>query len=274
MTLRAALFTDEYEALGALTGQTREELIAEHGLHEGPRELWLAWDGDRVVGLMQPWLRPDGRRTLYFGPCDAAAYPLLADRVPGEAITMVDGAERERLAALTAAGFAPLRTEDRYSIPIRPLDAPVPAGLRLISAADTELERLMALDCALREDVPGADGWQPDPDWFREETYESPFFDPATYLVALDGERYVGLVRIWIGPRPQPRLGLIAVLPDYRRRGLARALVSQAFAPLVARGETEAIAEADRGNEASTTLLAQLGAVVTGSDVELHRAAR
>jgi ribosomal protein S18 acetylase RimI-like enzyme len=83
----------------------------------------------------------------------------------------------------------------------------------------------------------------------------------------------VGLVRIWIGPRPQPRIGLVGVLPAYRHRGLARALIAQAFAVLVARGETEAIAEADRENKASTTLLAGLGAVVTGSEVELHRTA-
>ncbi|WP_370452685.1 GNAT family N-acetyltransferase [Kribbella sp. VKM Ac-2568] len=36
---------------------------------------------------------------------------------------------------------------------------------------------------------------------------------------------YAGLVRIWNGPRPLPRLGLIGVLPAHRRRGLARALV-------------------------------------------------
>lgn len=32
----------------------------------------------------------------------------------------------------------------------------------------TELEPLMYLDCALRQDIPGADGWLPDPKWFRD----------------------------------------------------------------------------------------------------------
>jgi hypothetical protein len=54
----------------------------------------------------------------------------------------------------------------------------------------------MGLDCALREDVSGSAGWQPDATWSREETYDSPYFDPSTYLVALDGEKYVGLGRV------------------------------------------------------------------------------
>jgi GNAT superfamily N-acetyltransferase len=68
-----------------------------------------------------------------------------------------------------------------------------------------------------------------------------------------------------------PRLGLIGVLPGYRRLGLAKALIAQAFDVLLARGAAEVTAEADRTNTASTALLAQLGGVVTGSDVELCR---
>jgi ribosomal protein S18 acetylase RimI-like enzyme len=232
---------------------------------------WLAWDGDRVVGEMEAWERPDGKCSLEFGPCTPEAYPLLATQVPGVVLTMVDAADQAAVDSLSGAGFKVVRIEDRYSIPVRSVEASIPQGLRVISAADTSLELLMALDCALREDVPGSAGWQPDADWFREQTYDSPYFDPSTYLVALDGERYVGLVRIWNGPRPIPRLGLIGVLPDFRRLGLARALIARAFEVLLARGATEVTAEADRTNTASTTLLAQLGGVVTGSDVELWR---
>jgi ribosomal protein S18 acetylase RimI-like enzyme len=270
MSLRAALFTNEYEPLGALTGQSRDELIAEQRNHDG-RDWWLAWDGDRVVGLMQPWLRPDGKQALFFGPCAPGAHALLAAQIPGSVVTVLDTAEQAALDELANAGFTTVRFEDRYSIPVRPFDAPVPPGLRIISAADTELERLMALDCTLRDDVPGSAGWQPDATWFREETYDSPYFDPSTYLVALDGEKYVGLVRIWNGPQPLPRLGLIGLLPAYRRRGLARALISPAFSALLARGATQTTAEADRSNVPSTTLLASLGGTVTGSDVELCR---
>jgi ribosomal protein S18 acetylase RimI-like enzyme len=268
VTLRTSLFDGEYEALAAWTGQTTDEDDS-----EALRDLWLAWDGPQVVGTMTPWLRPDGRRTLYFGPCAPSAYPALVARVPGECYTMVDGSDTAAMDQLAALGFLPERSELRYSIPVSLLDAPAPTGLDIISAARTDLEPLMALDCALREDVPGSDGWQPDPVWFRQETYDSPAFDPETYLVALDGEEYVGLVRIWIGPRPLPRLGLIAVLPAYRRRGLATALIGQAFAALHARGEKRVTAEVDAGNTPSNTLMTGLGGTVTGSDVELRRAA-
>jgi RimJ/RimL family protein N-acetyltransferase len=195
---------------------------------------------------------------------------VLAAQVSGTVLTMVDTADEQAVDTLAVAGFTVVRFEDRYSIPVHRLNAPVPDGLTLISAADADVEALMLLDCALRQDVPGSDGWQPDLERFREETFTA-FFDPAAYLIAVDDDRYVGLVRVWNGPRPVPRLGLIGVLAGYRRRGLARALIGAAFEPLLARGATELIAEADRTNLASTTLLARLGGVVTGSDVQLVR---
>ena len=192
--------------------------------------------------------------------------------VDGECFTAVDAGDRDAIEALTAAGFGPHRREDDFSIPVRRIDAAIPDGLRIVTADATELEPLMLLDCALREDVPGAEGWQPDPVWFREETYDSPFFNPLTYRVALDGDDYVGLARVWLGPRPIPRLGLIGVLTPYRRRGLARALIAAAFGPLAERGETTVSAEADATNAASQALLTGLGGKITGGTVELRRA--
>jgi GNAT superfamily N-acetyltransferase len=272
VTLTAAPFDGEYEALGALTGQTRAELAQEAEQGE-LQDLWLAWDGPRLVGSMKPWLRPDGRHTLYFGPCEPAAYPALLSQVPGGCYTMVDGADTTALNQFAALGFLPERSELRYRIPVSVLDVEPLVGLAIVSAAEVGLEPLMTLDCALREDVPGSAGWQPDPAWFQQETFDSPFFDPEAYLVASDGAEYVGLVRIWNGPNPLPRLGMIAVLPPYRRRGLARALIGQAFAALRARGVREVTAEVDSDNTASNTLMIGLGGVVTGSDVELRRAA-
>ena len=109
------------------------------------------------------------------------------------------------------------------------------------------------------------------PKQFRAETF-SPFFDPATYLVAVDrasGE-YAGLVRIWRN-RAGPRLGLIATLARYRRRGVARALLGQAFAVLAARGDTSVVGEVDDTNVASVSLLTGLGARRYGGNVELIR---
>lgn len=56
------------------------------------------------------------------------------------------------------------------------------------------------------------------------------------------------------------------------RRGPAKALIGQAFTALHARGVAEVIAEADAGNTASNTLLAGIGGVVTGEEIDLRRA--
>jgi len=271
MTLRVTRFVSEYAELAAWTGETEEQLCAREALHEEDRELWLAWDSDRVVGAVHPWLRPDSRSVLYFDRCRTDAYAPLAGVVSGECFTSLPSTDHSALTALTSAGFVEHRREHTYEMPVRPIDAPVPSGVRVITADQTDLEPLMMLDCALREDVPGSEGWQPDPVWFREETYDSPFFDPLTYRVALSGSDYVGLARIWNGPRPLPRLGLVGVLAPYRRRGLARALISQCFEPLVHRGATVVAAEADAADVAAAALLASLDATIVSTTIELRR---
>ena len=77
-------------------------------------------------------------------------------------------------------------------------------------------------------------------------------------------------MRIWRN-RAGPRLGLIATLAQHRRRGVARALLGQAFAVLAARGETSVACEVDDTNAASLSLLTGLGARRYGGNVELIR---
>jgi GNAT superfamily N-acetyltransferase len=79
-------------------------------------------------------------------------------------------------------------------------------------------------------------------------------------------------VRVWNNPKG-PRLGLIAVSAPYRRRGLAKALLSRAFAVLDERGQTVVSAEVDQANVASTSLLEGMGAWRTGDSIELFRRA-
>jgi RimJ/RimL family protein N-acetyltransferase len=102
---------------------------------------------------------------------------------------------------------------------------------------------------------------------------DAPWFDPATYPVAVDtaGEP-AGLARVWRRrDGGTPRLGLVAVRRPYRRRGLATALLHRAFAPLAARGVTEVSAEVDAANAASRALLDRFGTRRTGGTVELLR---
>jgi len=245
-----------------------------------PALTWRALDGDLVAGEVSARLRPDNRWFLYFDTWRADAYPPLADAVARDLgrdlyVTLED-AEYDALEACAEAGFAVHRRESYYRIPTDPAvtglaGAVLPAGLGVLSAADADITRLRRLDDALRQDVPGCEGWRWDAEQFRAETF-SPFFDPATYLVAVDrvsGE-YAGLVRIWRN-RAGARLGLIAMLAQYRRRGIARALLGRAFAVLAARGDTRVVGEVDDTNVASISLLTGLGARRYGGNVELIR---
>jgi len=242
--------------------------------------MWRAVDGELVAGEVRARLRPDNRWFVYFDAWRADAYPPLADAVARDLgrdlhVTLED-AEYDALEACETAGFTVQRRESYYRIPVDPLvtglaGAALPAGFGVLPAADADITRLRLLDDALRQDVPGCEGWRWDAEEFRAETFGR-FFDAATYLVAVDrvsGE-YAGLVRIWRN-RGGPRLGLVAVLRPYRRRGVARALLGQAFAVLAGRGDASVTGEADDTNAAAVSLLTALGARRYGGSVELIR---
>jgi ribosomal protein S18 acetylase RimI-like enzyme len=273
MAVTVTIFTDEYDALSAWTGHPagvlRSDDDADTAGGKAP-DRRLAWDGDRLVGVMQLWHRPDGRTGAYFGshrPEPAAFGPSTA-AVDGELWVNVSGVEQP---LLESAGFAVARRELLYRVPVSRFEAPMPDGLRTVAASTAAAEPLAHLDAALRRDVPGSEDWQVDIDDFNWQTFGDQF-DPELYRIAMDGDRMVGLVRIWAGPRPVPRLGLIGVLRDYRRIGLARALVGEAFAVLVERGVPFVTCEADETNVGSRALLEGLGAQTIGVDVEMRRA--
>jgi RimJ/RimL family protein N-acetyltransferase len=207
-------------------------------------------------------IRPDGRRFVRARE--------LPDLPAGEVYCTVDEADAETLALCERLGFLVNRRESRFRIPTDPApDAELPAGIDVVTADEVDLDRLRLLDDALRQDVPGTDGWRWDEAGFREEFDDA--YDPSTYLVAIadDGE-YVGLVRVW-HKADGARLGMIGVLPRSRRRGLARSLLARVFAVLHERGAREVSTEIDDENMASKALLLPLGARRVGGTVELIR---
>jgi len=188
----------------------------------------------------------------------------------------VDENEKTALRLYRQLGFVVHRRESVYAIPTdhatTSLEVAAVPGIDLVPADQVNERGLRELDDALRQDVPGTDGWRWEEAAFRQETFDPNYFDPATYLVAVErgGGDYIGLARVWNNPGA-PRLGLIAVLPAHRRRGLARALLAHVFAVLHERGVDEVSAEVDDTNLASTALLASIGARRKGGTVELRR---
>jgi ribosomal protein S18 acetylase RimI-like enzyme len=243
-----------------------------------PHRLWHALEDDRVVGRAHLRRRPDDRAFVaadaWREPVTLALLDAVAADVPGDLHTLAGEDDADQLALLASAGYAVLRREDEFVVPLGPALAatagPVPDGVSIVPADEKESDRLARLDERLRQDVPGSAGWVNDPAEFRALTFDQ-HFDPRLYLVAvIDGE-YAGLVRLRRGNRV-PRLGLVGVLRWHRRRGLARALLHAAFVPLVERGIELVSAEADTTNGPAQALLAALGARRTGGSVELRRA--
>jgi len=246
-----------------------------------PGQEWRATssDGD-LAGTLQAWLRPDRRCALFFGPGPHHAWPPLvataAADLRRDLYTEAGEADHAALAALTRAGFTRHRRESTCTLPVAPVvttlaDARLPAGLAAVSARDADEDRLRRLDDAVRQDIPGTDGWRWEPAGFHAETFCDDF-DPETYLIAVDqaSGQYAGLLRVWLNPA-HPRLGCIGILPPYRRRGLAQALLRQVSGVLAVRGLAEVALEIDDTNQASRTLFTTLGARRTGGTVELIR---
>lgn len=231
------------------------------------------------------WSDPTGT-VLHLSDVADDPYAQLVDavlRVRGEDLYVeVDEAATPMLDLLAARGFTAHRREHHYLVPTghpgsgsaEASGTCVPAGFGFRSAAAGDLKRLRELDDALRQDVPGAAGWRNDPVGFAEQTFADPEFDPATYLIAVEESTgvYAGLVRVWVRPGVS-RLGLIGVLPRYRRRGLAIALITRTFGVLSARGQADVSCEVDESNVASNALMAGLGARRVGGAVELLRPA-
>ncbi len=272
-------FIDEYELVAPLLGRSVADL-READAVSPPRARWFAQDGGTVAGVATARLRPDQRMFLRFVVTDPAAYePLVsaADAVLRCAITThVDGSAERDLAALAAAGFEREMVGEVYRVrfdrALRLLRrAWTPTGYRLEAADAVYEDELFALDNALRNLVPGTDGWAGDREAFRQEL-RSPEFDASAYLVAVedDSDRLVGLVRIWRNPSG-PRLGLIGVLPRHRAQPLAAALLKTALTAAAGWGFDELISETSPANPHTYPRLRRMGAVPVGSFVQLVR---
>lgn len=221
---------------------------------------WQALDDDRVIGRGEVFERPDGRSFLSIDVWREDAFGRLAEAMlpvlPRPLYTVVDEADTELTARWRAAGFSVRRREWECLIPTRP-----PSGVPVITP---EAEPLAELDRVIREEVEAGVGWREMP----AELLDPGVGDPSNYAVATKSGRYVGLIRV-TQVRRLPRIGLIAVRADERRRGVARALLGHALGSLHARGIATASAELNEANTAALALFDGFGARRVGSNLEL-----
>jgi ribosomal protein S18 acetylase RimI-like enzyme len=198
------------------------------------------------------------------------------DLPPGRVYAGANESDAARVEALARLGFAFHRRELVLELPTDPAAWSVqtfdrPPGIAFVQADEIPEEQLRTLDDVLRQDVPGTGGWRWSAEGFREETYESLHFDPATYLVALDESGAgIGIARVWVRP-DQPRLGLIGVRSDWRRRGVARSLLAAALTAVRQRDPRDVRTEVDETNTASSELLFGFGGRTVGASLELVR---
>ncbi len=98
-----------------------------------------------------------------------------------------------------------------------------------LSTREDHMQRLYDLVTTLDEDVPWPDPYtKPEYDLWSGRMLANPNLLPEGYVVALDGEDYVGMSNLWNAEViPDVWTGLTGVLREYRGRGIATALKVQ-----------------------------------------------
>ena len=215
-------FSDQYDEVAPLYGLTPAQLRGR------TRDRWIARERSRIIAAAETIERPDARLFMsYKGDHRAAAdlsrvvaehhqRPVFTSTAPGSVLTKL----------LVAAGFQIELTTEHFVVRFdAALEAVrrgrLPVRYRLVDVSEADPDRLFELDNAVRNLVPGTDGWAGNRGWFDEE-----LADPAAYRIAIDRTTgdYAGLARVWRNP-DGPRFGLIGVLPTHSRPSPAPALL-------------------------------------------------
>ena len=238
---------------------------------------WHALEDDRVVGRGGASRRPDGRiflgiDTWHGAVFDQLAGAMLAD-LPRPLHTVVDEADLDLTSNWERAGFTTRRREWEYLVPTDPRvtglgSVPPPSGVTMVPVGEAEAGPLRSLDRVVRAEVEATIGWQEMPAEVLVRPDGATLLDPSKYAVAAQSGQYVGLVRV-VAVTRQPRIGLIAVRADQRRRGIARALLAEVLGSLHRRGIGTASAEVNESNGAAMALFEGIGARRASSNLEL-----
>lgn len=112
-------------------------------------------------------------------------------------------------------------------------------SLAELSKSDPDwLTKLYELDVTVCADIPSPDPvTRQDFEPWRKKLVENPGFWPEGYLIALDGEKFVGESTLWTSQADEGLyVGATGVLREYRRKGIAHALKVRACQAAKERG--------------------------------------
>ena len=239
------------------------------------RDLFLAELDGRLVGYIRVGWRDEPATRVYelivfldpevatppvFGAMVDVAERRMAEIVaghpPGPKVARTNAPDGFGAAALTERGYAPVRTS--YNM-VRPTlddlpDAPMPPGLEIRDVRAEDMEQIYRAEVESFRDHWGfSEPGEREHDEFFNDPVQS---DTTLWRVAWDGPEVAGMVRSYIHPEQNERLGVkrgwvehISVRRPWRRRGLARALIAASFPLLRARGMTEGALDVDSQNE-------------------------
>jgi len=181
---------------------------------------------------------------------------IAAAHEPGPKVARMRAADAAFVAALEARGYRAIRhfyTMVRRTLDDLP-DAPLPAGLEIRDVRPEDMETIYEAEVeAFRDHWGFAEPGAQERDDFFNDPVQS---DTSLWRVAWDGDQVAGMVRSYIHPEQNARLGQhrgwvehISVRRPWRRRGLARALIAASFPLLRERGMTEGALGVDTQNE-------------------------
>ncbi|MER5439325.1 GNAT family N-acetyltransferase [Streptomyces sp. NPDC002790] len=241
---------------------------------------WHALENDEVIGRGHAAHRPDGRLFISVDAWHDTAFAALAETLltdlPGPLHTVVDENDTELTSKWREFGFTVGRGEWEYEVPTDPAVTGLgavrpPADVAVVPYGAADEARLRALDRTVRDEVEATVGWRTMPAEVRPLPPGVTVVDPTKYTAAEapDGA-YLGLLRLATATR-RPRIGLLAVRTDARRRGIARALLADVLNTLHRSGAEAASAEVDESNEAATALFDGIGARRVNRALELVR---